>query len=312
MTTRLLAVPTPFILIPPTTATSFLPDFGLLDLEHDATTPPDNRVRLHAIEDTAPRTTLELISNIGPMAAYSLQALLNNSFELIFGVASVYGADDAPMHFCHLFSKGTRVVDCALMEIKGKNARHQSALDGLTPLSIAVTIEWLALPIQQNVASLHTTLVTLASIMDDTMDWLKKTKLALEILARHNNIILDATQRHLDKGEMPIKQLIKHNVANTAALEKQHGWLVALKLWVKKVKEDGTSMVGLLCKEVDDIKGRQFLKICGDINKVSTAITTLDKNVRDSLDEVHLCVDALLQCTTTSPAADVQATPLSD
>ncbi len=59
---------------------------------------------------------------------------------------------------------------------------------------------------------------------------------------------------------------------------------MALELWVEKVKEDGTSTVGLLCKEVGNVKGCQFLKICGDINKVSTAMTTLDKNVWDSLD----------------------------
>jgi hypothetical protein len=41
-------------------------------------------------------------------------------------------------------------------------------------------------------------------------------------------------------------------------------------------------------------------------------MTTLDKNVQDSLDKVHLRVDALLQRTTTFPAADVQATPLLD
>jgi hypothetical protein len=42
MTTWSLAVPTTFVLIPPTTATSFLPDFWLLDSEHDVTMPPDN------------------------------------------------------------------------------------------------------------------------------------------------------------------------------------------------------------------------------------------------------------------------------
>jgi hypothetical protein len=40
-------------------------------------------------------------------------------------------------------------------------------------------------------------------------------------------------------------------------------------------------------------------------------MNTLDENVWDSLDQVLLHVDALLQCTTTSPAADVQATPPS-
>jgi hypothetical protein len=51
------------------------------------------------------------------------------------------------MHFHHLFSKGAWVVDHALMEIKDKNARHQVALDRLTPLLIAATIERLTLPI---------------------------------------------------------------------------------------------------------------------------------------------------------------------
>jgi hypothetical protein len=41
-------------------------------------------------------------------------------------------------------------------------------------------------------------------------------------------------------------------------------------------------------------------------------MTTLDKNVWDSLNEVHLHVDALLQHTIMSPIADVQATQLSD
>ncbi len=78
------------------------------------------------------------------------------------------------------------------------------------------------------------------------------------------------------------------------------------------MKDDGTSTIGLLCKEVNNVKGCQFSKICRDINKVSTTMTTLDKNVQDSLEKVHLHVDALLQHTTTSSPADVQATPLSD
>jgi hypothetical protein len=40
-------------------------------------------------------------------------------------------------------------------------------------------------------------------------------------------------------------------------------------------------------------------------------MTTLDKNVQDSLDEVHLHVDALLPCTTTHPEVNVQSTPVS-
>ena len=84
--------------------TSFLPDFGLLDLDN-ATAPLDNEVRLHTIEDTATCTNPEMISDIGPTAAFSLQALLNNSFKFIFGVASGYGADDTQMCFCHLFSR---------------------------------------------------------------------------------------------------------------------------------------------------------------------------------------------------------------
>jgi hypothetical protein len=91
-------------------------------LEHDATAPPDNKACLHIVENTASCTTQELIGDIGPTAAYSLQALLDNSFELIFGVASTYGSNDAPMRFHHSFGKGVRVVDRALMEIKDKNA----------------------------------------------------------------------------------------------------------------------------------------------------------------------------------------------
>jgi hypothetical protein len=58
--------------------------------------------------------------------------------------------------------------------------------------------------------------------MDDVMDWLKKTKFALQMLVRYNNIIVDATQHRLDKAERSIKRLIEHNVANMESLEKQH------------------------------------------------------------------------------------------
>jgi hypothetical protein len=62
------------------------------------------------------------------------------------------------------------------------------------------------------------------------------------MLARHNNIIINSTQHHLNKVEtsIKIKRPIKHNVANAVALEKQHGQLVALELGVEKVEEDGT------------------------------------------------------------------------
>ncbi len=127
--TRLLAVPTPFVLIPPKTATSFLPDFGLLGLDHEEAAPPDDKARPHTIKDTALCTTQDVRGDFGPTAAYSLQAILDNSVKSIFGVASVYGTDDAPMQFRHLFNEGVRVVDHALTEIMDKNARHQLALD---------------------------------------------------------------------------------------------------------------------------------------------------------------------------------------
>jgi hypothetical protein len=79
------AVPTPFILISPTMATFFPMDFGLLDLEHDATAPSDGEAHLHTVKDTAPCTTPKLMGNIGPKAAYSLQAILDNSFKLTLG-----------------------------------------------------------------------------------------------------------------------------------------------------------------------------------------------------------------------------------
>jgi hypothetical protein len=144
MTTWLSAVSNPFVSIPPKTGTSFPPDFGLSDSEHEEAAPPDDKAHPPTFKDMAPCMTQEVSGDIGPMAAYSLHAVLDNSFKSIFGVASAYGADDVPMHFRHLFSEGARVVDRALLEIKDENAHYQSAL---TPISIAVMIERLALPI---------------------------------------------------------------------------------------------------------------------------------------------------------------------
>ncbi len=97
MMTRLSTVPPPFVTIPPATVTSFPSDFGYLDSEYDATTPPDNKVQLNTVGVTAPWAHPDMIGNVGPMAAFSLQALLDNSFESIFGAASSYGTVDALM-----------------------------------------------------------------------------------------------------------------------------------------------------------------------------------------------------------------------
>ncbi len=258
MTTCLTAVPPPFITIPPATATFFPPDFGNLDSKHNSTTLPDNEAHLHTVGVTAPWMHPDMIGNVGPPAAFSLQALLDNSFESIFGTASWHSANNTPMRFCQLFSKGAWVVDCFLMEIKDKNVHHQSLLDGLPPLLIAKTVEHMALPIQQNVTSLHVALMALAPIMNDTLQQLEKTKLALQMLARHNDIIVDAIQHCHDEAELSIRRLIDHDVANMSAIKIQHGWLVALKLSVNKVVEEGIMTVGQLFWEVDNIKLQQL------------------------------------------------------
>jgi hypothetical protein len=165
------------------------------------------------------------------------------------------------------------------MEIKDENLRHQSTLDSLSPLSIAVTVEWSALPIQCNDASLHAALMASALNMDDTMNWLKKTELALPMLVHHKDIIVDAPQCCLDDAEASIQWLIEHNVAKAAALKMQHCRLVALKLRIEKVKEDGLSTIGKLQKEVENVKGCRLAKVCRDINTVFTAMNTLDENV---------------------------------
>ncbi len=141
------------------------------------------------------------------------------------------------------------------------------------------------------------------------MQWLEEAELALQMLALHNNIIVKITQHCLDKAESSIQRLIKHDVANALALETQHGWLVAIKLCVKKVNKEGITTVGQLCLEVKEVKLQQLAKICRDITRVSPAMSTLDENVRNSLDQLHLHLDALLQHTTTSSAADLRATP---
>jgi hypothetical protein len=215
------------------------------------------------------------------------------------------------MQFCQLVSEGTGVVDCALMEIKDENVHHQSALDGLRPLLIAAMVEHLALPIRQNVASLHAVSVALASIMDDTLRRLEKAELALQMLAHHNDIIANATQCCLDEAELSTWWLIDHEVANASAIEMQHGRMVALELCVDKVNKEGVTTVSQLRRDVNDIKLQQLAKIYNKINIVSTAMSTLDENMRDSLDQVHLHVDAFLQHTTTPSAADLHATPQS-
>jgi hypothetical protein len=91
-------------------------------------------------------------------------------------------------------------------------ARTDLAVKLLTSFSIAATFDLSELPIKRNVASLHVALVALASITEETIDHLKKTKSPLQTLARHKDIIIDTTQRRLNEAETSIKRLIKHEV----------------------------------------------------------------------------------------------------
>ena len=118
-----------FLMIPLVTVTSFSQEFGYSDSEHDTTAPPDDR----ASPDT--------MGAVGPTAVVSLQALLINLYESMFGAASENVADNTPLQFWKLFSEGACVVDRALMEIRHEQVRHKSALDRKDPSTIAESIE---------------------------------------------------------------------------------------------------------------------------------------------------------------------------
>jgi hypothetical protein len=124
MMTCSMTLPPPLVTTPLATTTSFPSDFGYWGSKHNTTAPSDDKANLHTVGVTAPQMHLDMISDVGPMAAFSLQAFLENSFKLIFSTASMYGANNAPMQFCRLFSESAWVVDCALMEMKDKNGRR--------------------------------------------------------------------------------------------------------------------------------------------------------------------------------------------
>jgi hypothetical protein len=90
--------------------------------------------------------------------------------------------------------------------------------------------------------------------VDNTLRQLEKAKLALQTLARHNGIIVDATQHLFNESESSIRWLIDRGIANTLAIEMQHRQLVALEPCVDKVNKEGITTVGQHRQDVDNVK----------------------------------------------------------
>jgi hypothetical protein len=97
-------------------------------------------------------------------------------------------------------------------------------LDRLTPLAIVAMFEHAALPIRirWNVTSMNVEFVASLSILNNTLRRLDEAKLALQKIAHHNDIIVNATQRHLNEVEWSTQHLCNHDVANALAVKTQH------------------------------------------------------------------------------------------
>jgi hypothetical protein len=69
------------------------------------------------------------IGIIAPMAYTSLQALLDNSYEALFGTDPTTITEGSPIRFKELFDNGARVINRLMSDIQVDQERHQSQLD---------------------------------------------------------------------------------------------------------------------------------------------------------------------------------------
>jgi hypothetical protein len=80
--------------------------------------------------DTSPTPPLtNTIGIIAPMAYTSLQALLDNSYEALFGMDPTTMTEGSPIRFKELFDNGAWVIAQLMLDIQVDQERHQSRLD---------------------------------------------------------------------------------------------------------------------------------------------------------------------------------------
>jgi hypothetical protein len=239
--------------------------------------------------DTSP--TMPLTNTIGiiaPMAYTSLQALLDNSYEALFGTDPTTMTEGSPIWFKELFDNGARVIDQLMLDIQVDQERHQSQLDHQI----------------QDIRTKKLDMQSLANVegsLREAIEWLKhETAEALgpTLLA------LPALTEVATANAKAINELTVATKANTTAIQE-----LGMQLGVV---HHNLVACAALKPIVDDIRYSQLPKIRDNIKKVDTKsladfstvtddVHRLESKFMDSLDMVNTCVDELLHAQKSPP-----------
>jgi hypothetical protein len=234
-----------------------------------------------------PLPLTDTIGIIAPMAYTSLQALLDNSYEALFGTDPMMMTEGSPVRFKELFDNGARVIDRLMLDIQVDQERHQSRLDHQI----------------QDIRTKNLDMQSLVNVEGSLREAIERLK--------------HETAGALGPTLLALPALIEVATANAKAINEL---TAATKANATAIQELGTQLgvvhhnlvaCAALKPIVDDIRYSQLPKIRDNIKKVDTKsladfstvtddLHRLKSKFIDGLDMVNTRVDKLL-CAQKSP-----------
>ncbi len=251
--------------------------------------------------DTSPTPPLtDTIGIIAPMAYTSLQALLDNSYEALFGTDPTSMTEGSPIRFKELFDNGARVIDRLMSDIQVDQECHQSQLDRQI----------------QDIRTKKMDMQSLANVEGSLREAIERLKHETAGALGPTLLALPALTEVATANAKAINELTAATKANATAIQE-----LGTQLGV--VRHDLVACA-VLKPIVDDIRYSQLLKIWDNIKKVETKssadfstvnddVHRLESKFMDGLDMVNTRVDELLraQKSPPQPSHDVAMPPMA-
>jgi hypothetical protein len=238
--------------------------------------------------DTSPTPPLtNTIGIIAPMAYTSLQALLNNSYEALFGTDPTTMTEGSPIRFKELFDNGARVIDRLMSDIQVDQERYQSRLDRQI----------------QDIRTKKLDTQSLANVGGSLREAIERLKHETAGALGPTLLALPALTEVATANAKAINELTAATKENATAIQE-----LGMQLGVVRHE---LVVCAALKPIVDDIRYSQLTKIRDNIKKVDTKssadfstvtddVHRLDSKLMDGLDMVNTRVDELL-CAQKSP-----------
>jgi hypothetical protein len=239
--------------------------------------------------DTSPTPPVtKTIGIIVPMAYISLQALLNNSHEALFGTDPTMMTEGSPIRLKELFDNGARVINRLMSDIQVDQEHHQSQLDRQI----------------QDIRTKKLDMQSLANVKGSLHEVIERLKHETAGALGPTLLALPALMEVAMANAKAINELTAATKANATGIQE-----LGMQLGV--VHHDLVACAALK-PIMDEIRYSQLLKIWNNIKKVDTKsladfstvnddVHRLESKFMDGLDMVNTHVDKLLHAQKSPP-----------